>query len=168
MVGTPTQWSSGHFTALDLCKVIHKLKNNKSPGPDGIPNELFKHMDSALITEFLKLINEIWDTEGIPEHFDTSYLVAIYKSKSPLQPSNYRPISLLNVIYKIFAALLRDRIMDAIGEHLPEQQFAYQKGKSTVEPLFAALRILEAGFASKSPQSLLFLDWKQAFDKLTH
>jgi len=72
------------------------------------------------------------------------------------------------VLRKVFAALIRSRLFVHIQEDLPGQQYAYQQGKSTVQPLLLMLHLLEQGQNSKAKLFLLFLEWKHVFDKLTH
>ena len=87
--------------------MLKKLKYRKAPGPDGITTDILKELDEDLITELNKLITEWWTKENIPEEELRARVVLIYKKGDTNKYGNYRPISLLDASYKLYAALLQ-------------------------------------------------------------
>ena len=79
-----------------------------------------------------------------------------------------RPISLVNTVYKIYAALLHNRIKEAIDQCISPYQFGFRAGRSTSTPLFVIRRLLEIHERHGVSFYALFLDWAQAFDSVTH
>ena len=99
-------------TVEELRKAIMSQSNKKSPGPDRIPNELYKYL--ADCEPFLLVLAEIYSAcmaHGLtPQAWGKSNIYLIYKSDDPANPLNYRPISLLNTNYKIFTYLVNKRL----------------------------------------------------------
>ena len=92
----------------------------------------------------------------------------IYKKGDPASCEHYRPISVLAIGYKIFASILKQRLLDAgVDKLLWHSQFGFRKHCSTSDAIFVARRRIEAACAHRSGGlSLLALDWRKAFDSL--
>ena len=69
------------FSIEELNIIIKKLKNNKSPGPDGIPTEFFKHMDDETRLLVLDILNDCWKTETMPSELELAELVTLSKKR---------------------------------------------------------------------------------------
>ena len=82
--------------------------------------------------------------------------------------ANYRPISLLNVFYKIYASLLQRRLAAAHDHHLRATLYGFRRSRSTNDPLFILHRAQDLAVKTGSSLQLLFLDWRMAFDKVDH
>ena len=95
--------------------------------------------------------------------------MSIYKGKGKdTDPANYRPISLLNSIYKIFAAMLQSKLAAVHENNLRSTQYGFRSQRGTQQPLFILRRSMEWAEMTNNPLYYLFLDWKQAFDSLDH
>ena len=95
-------------------------------------------------------------------------MTSIYKKGNVELPENYRPISLLSLGYKIFAALVGKRLLDAGVEQRPSKyQLSFRSGRSTQDAICILRRRIEQEWASKHGNGyFLALDWKQAFDSV--
>ena len=156
----------GHFGLAQLKFVLQKMKNNKATGPDDIPIELFKLLDDENLQWVLDICNSWWDESDFPNHLLRALIASIFKKGDPKKQQNYRPISLLNIVYKIYAALLRDRLMEAVDEDAQRTQYGFRRSRSTSEPVHCVKRIVEAACSSQEPVFLVFLDWEKAFDRV--
>ena len=108
-----------HAISLDELKFIMKrLKNNKSPGPNGIPTVFFKWLNDEALQEILSILNNCWSQETFPEDFECAEVVTLYKKGNVEDPGNYRPISRLQTMYKIFASILQKRLADSLEENM--------------------------------------------------
>jgi hypothetical protein len=87
------------------------------------------------------------------------------RSRSPL---SYRPISLANAIYKLYASLLHLRLSKRVDPFLQPQQYGFRSNRSPSTPLFLLRRLTEIFERRTSSLHILFLDWPQAFDSISH
>ncbi len=120
--------------------------------------EFFMWLDDNNRTRVLLLINKWWAEGSFPEDKLQAYIASIYKKGDPKKQENYRPISLLTSIYKLYTTLLQIRIAKAIDDDIFETQFGFRKAKSTSNPIGCIKRILERAEGTKHPIFLVFLD----------
>ena len=159
----------GRFTLDDLQRAIQKSKGGKAPGPDQVRNELFMLLDREGEAALLSIYNKCWEEGDIPGPWAEAIVVSIYKGKGlDTDVTNYRPISLLNTIYKIYAAMLQHRLAKSSEHFLRSRQYGFREGRGTQQPIFVLRRAMEWAEMTNKPLQLLFLDWKQAFDSLDH
>ena len=92
----------------EICFIINNLKLNKAAGSDNIPPELLKHGGRTLKQKLHKLILMIWNNEQLPQQWNEGIICPVYKEGDRLNCNNYRPITLINIAYKIFAILLNE------------------------------------------------------------
>ena len=90
--------------------IIKKLRKNKAAGPDEIPIEFYKWIDDDNLDYVLQLISKWWTTGTFPAEKLKALIASIYKKGDPKDQGNYRPISLLDSLYKVYASLLQTRI----------------------------------------------------------
>ena len=165
----PTLIDEPWFQKQDLDDALQKLKKNKATGPDLVPNEIWLLLDDENLQNILDMYNYAWDSGTIPQSWAEAIVVSIYKGKgADTDPVNYRPISLLNTIYKIYAAMLQQRLSDQIEPRLRDTQFGFRPKKGTKHPLFILRRAMEWSLMTSTPLHILSLDWRQAFDSLDH
>ena len=105
----------------------------------------------------LNLINDIWELETIPSECEIARVVSIYKKGNPDLPENYRPISLLGVIYKLYAGILQDRLAAGIDKELNETQYGFRAARSTSQPLAILRRLLEYEEATTQDQKMYIM-----------
>ena len=79
---------TSEFSIDELNIIIKKLKNNKSPGPEGIPTEFFKLMDGETRLLVLDILNDCWKTETMPSELELAELVTLYKKGNVENPAN--------------------------------------------------------------------------------
>ena len=104
--------SSSHpFTLKELKLIVARLKNNKCPGVDGFPGELFKYAGDGVLKSLLSVFNKVKIAKDIPEQWNAVRVATMYKQKgSKKELKNYRGIFLTLVVSKIFENLIKDRI----------------------------------------------------------
>ena len=158
--------NTSEFNLQEIREILRAMKRNKASGPDEIPMEVFKLMNDENLEVLVDIINEWWNQSTFPENLLNALVASLYKKGDPKQQKNYRPISLLNSIYKIYAAVLKKRLAEAIDEDLQKTQFGFRKGRSTSIPINCIKRIVEKAYSSQDPLFLVFLDWEKAFDRI--
>ena len=104
---------------------IKELKIDKSPGLDNIYSEYIKAGGEPLMNALLHLFLQIKQSGTIPQKFKDALIVVLYKKNSWLDCGNYRPISLLSHIYKVFISIIASRVKADLYASFPESQAAY-------------------------------------------
>ena len=144
-------------------KVIKDLKADKAAGSDGVPPCLFKHVSDEWLYVITFLFNMVF--RGIyPLEWALARMFMIYKKGERLQPSNYRGISIINAITKIYDMVLNNRF---IKWYKPRsEQAGAQKGRGCEEQIMV-LRLL-ISIAQKTGRTLYiaFVDFCKAYDKI--
>jgi hypothetical protein len=93
--------------------MMEHLPKNKSPGPDGIPHELYKWMitHEVLGPSMLRLFNLVLDTMEFPPSRSRTVMIMLFKKANPGMHKNWRPLSLINADAKMFTKLMATRLM---------------------------------------------------------
>ena len=102
-----------------------QLKCKKAPGPDGITNDLIKHLGPAAKKTLLELFNESWKNGTVPALWKKATIIPISrKGKDKKDPNSYRPISLLSCLGKLLEQVINRRLISFLEEHLcvPQNQ----------------------------------------------
>ena len=154
-----------------MVAVIRKLKNNKAAGADGILAEYFKALlvDEACISWLIGCVNSCWEGRCVPSEWRLAQVSMIHKKGRVDACENYRPISLLSVGYKVYAALLHKRLVDTgAEERLSKSQFGFRRGCGTADAIFTLRRKVEQAWAQRDGRLIvLALDWSKAFDSMS-
>lgn len=164
----PTQQKSHDILFSEVEQAIRSLKKNKSPGLDGIQAELLQSGGESLAYEIHKLCNKIWHSEAIPEDWGKSILIPLHKKGDLSQCSNYRTISLINHISKIFLIILLNRLQYQLNPYLSEEQSGFRKDRSTVHQILILRLIAEKAKRKGKKIYNCFIDFQKAFDTVNH
>ena len=158
-----------NFTIEELQTALQKLKTDKAPGPDDLQNEVIMLLDDYGELQLLDIFNEAWNSGEVPETWLQAKVISIYKGKGDdTDPGSYRPISLLNGFYKIYASMIQARLTTYCEDRIRKTQYGFRAKKGTKNPLFLLRRFMEWSRMTDHNSQLLFLDWKQAFDSVDH
>ena len=87
-------------------RCLRNTKLGKTPGPDGVCNEILSHLHEAMQQAIHKMFILMWMTGCTPDHWKQSHTLLLYKKDGPLQLSNYRPIALANTLYRLWTGVL--------------------------------------------------------------
>ena len=99
------------FTKEEIMSQIKRAKNNKSSGEDQIINEFLKNCPHSVTKLIVKLFNIVLETGIIPTDWTIGLIQPIFKNKgSPEDPDNYRGITLLSCIGKLFTSVINSRL----------------------------------------------------------
>ena len=120
-------------TLEEISKALKQLSSGKAPGPDAIPAEVLKFGGPALLSNLHKLFLTIWESETGPQGFKDGILLKLYKKKNKFDCGNYRGITLLSIVGKLFAKVVLNRIWPSIKAYLSEAQCSFRGGRSKVD-----------------------------------
>ena len=167
----PLRITETNFTHMELRKAKKDMASGKSVCEGDVPIEVYKILASAVGTylgEVLGLMNECLHNESLPTDWLTARVAMIFKKGDPARLENYRPICLTSVAYRVFANMIKQRLLDAgLDERLWKSQFRFQKQRCTEDAIYIARRHTELACAQRHGKvSLLALDWRKAFDSI--
>jgi hypothetical protein len=100
-----------NFSPMTVLRAINKIKSNTSSGPDGFPPRPFKMLASSLADPLSMPFSSFMSIGQVPETWKTAIVAPIYKKGLASEPSNYRPISLTSVVYKLMERIIASDLM---------------------------------------------------------
>ena len=157
------------ITKDEIYKAVKNLKNNKSPGDDLIVNEYICSSLVYMIEIYEELFNLIFDTGLLPEAWLIGNIIPIFKNKgNKMNPQNYRPITLLSTLGKLFTCILNTRLCDYLDEFsiINENQAGFRKDYSTTDHIFTLYSFFELLRLRKKKLHCVFIDFEKAFDSV--
>ena len=166
-------YATFHFETVtidEVKKIISKLKPKGSSGQDGISSALLKDINFTTVNIITLIINQSISTGIFPDKLKVAKIVPIFKKDNPHLTGNYRPISLLPVISKVFEKVVFSQLYSYFDQNglLYKSQYGFRKGHSCE---FAAMEVTDKIFQSLDKKKLpiaLFLDFSKAFDTINH
>lgn len=156
------------FMEDEIVNIIRTLKNNKSPGEDKITNEMLKTGNEILAQPLLSVFNKILQTTQIPEQWTKSEIILLHKKGDKSNINNYRPISLIPNMYKLFSKLIQRRIKNVLEQYQTEEQAGFRKNRSTIDHLHVINQLVEKANEYCIQVYIAFVDFHKAFDSLKH
>ena len=156
----------GEITEGEVFKAIRAVKNNKAAGPDGIIGEFLKHAAVPLVPYLVKLFNKLFESGSYPKSWTEALIQPLYKKGDQNKPDNYRGISLLNILSKLYSSILNDRINAWIEDQrrISENQAGFRKKRSTIDHVFTMYAIIKKQLLYHKKLYVAFIDFKKAFD----
>ena len=113
----------------EIRKAIKRMKKGKAAGEDGIFNECIKYGGDEMMEWLRKLLNKCMEEEKVPEEWFRGVIFPIHKAGDKRDPNNYRGISLLAVVSKLYEDILNNRISSWMEKKglIVEEQGAFRK-----------------------------------------
>ena len=155
----------------EVMNIISGLKNTMSRGADDVSMEILKRCAKWISLPIAFIINLSFSYGVFPVDLKKAKVIPIYKSKgSFVEPGNYRPISVLSNISKIFETAIKTRLMTFINKNniMPNNQYGFLKGKNTTQAIAELIRNVTDNLEKKNKCAAVFLDLSKAFDSVSH
>ena len=149
--------------------IIMSLKITKEHR-DSIPVYLFKSVSHILAYVICDMINQCFSLGKFPDTLKFAVIVPIHKSGSKLVIFNFRPISLLKFLSKIFERCMYSRFLDFIRQNciISPNQFGFLQKKSTEDALLKFTEYIYNSLNKKMYTAGILIDFKKAFDTVNH
>ena len=152
-------------TEEELSKAIDSLAPGKAPGSDSIPPDLIKRCKTTLLQPLHELLCQCWEEGAVPQDMRDAKIVTLYKNKGERSDcNNYRGISLLSIVGKVYARVLLARLQKLAERIYPESQCGFRAGRSTVDMVFSLRQLQEKSREQNLPLYIAFIDLTKAFD----
>lgn len=147
---------------------IKKLKPKKATGKDNIPAYLFKGYAEYLAKPLTSIFNLALEHNTFPSKLKESIVTPVFKCANKMNIENYRPISIINSLAKIFESILYDDIFENFKHLFAHQQHGFLPGRSTVTNLCILSNSITEALNSKIQLDVILTDCAKAFDKVDH
>ena len=156
--------------STEVYNIILKMKNKKSVGIDKISVDFLKKVSHNISYPLASIINQCFLEGTCPAQFKSSVVTPIHKKGDTTDPTNYRPISLINNTAKIFEKILKLRLQNFVFKHkiISEMQFGFQPKKSTQDAITELVDKIYKSLDRSKPSLCIFLDLAKAFDTVDH
>ena len=145
-----------------------KLKPNKATGCDLIPPRAVKESAAALCNPFSALFNFVIDTAKVPQQWKLGEIVPVHKKECTLTKTNYRPLTILPALSKVFERLVHTRMSPHFEEIYHKYVFAYRKLHGCDTALLSLTEQWKKDLDDHKIIGLVSMDLTKAFDSLPH
>jgi hypothetical protein len=145
------------------------MPKGKSPGPDRLPSEVYAAFYYPIRISLLNFLNKITeDPEAVPAGFTEAMVRLIPKKGDLSELGNWRPTSLLNTDYKIFATILRNRIAPMADYLISKEQIGFMRGRNIDTNIWLVNQEYMDNHVSKDRRIMIFYDLEKAYDYVNH
>ena len=152
-------------TLGELSEAIDSLACGKAPGEDGITPDVMKLGKSSILPHLHDLLCLCWEEGSVPQTMRDAKIVTLFKNKGDRSDcNNYRGISLLAIVGKVFARVALSRLQCLAERVYPESQCGFRSARSTVDMIFTLRQLQEKCREQQKPLYLAFVDLTKAFD----
>ena len=157
----PLSVVSDYVKDIDVCK---------SSGIEDLSSQLVKDAFKVLTVELTHILNESITTCKFPDAWAVGTITPIPKEGDPLEPGNWRPITILPLPSKLLEKAVHYQIISYLDEHalLQMNQHGFRKHKSTSTAIIELTKVIFDNYNKDLHSSCLFVDYKKAFETLDH
>jgi hypothetical protein len=159
---------SKDFTEEEIKEVVEATGYHKSAADDGTKNPMYKCGGQPMREQLGKLFNYLKELELTPANWSRATAVQLYKKGDPADPNNYRGISLISCLGKIYTSLWARRLTKYMESRITENQGGFRPRRSTEDQALLLREILQRRLNAKVPSYLYFVDFRKAFDTVWH
>lgn len=166
----PCELAHIEITSDEINTIILNLKLNKATGPDKIHNRLLKAAITNLSNPLSIFFNRCLREGRFPKSWKVANVIPLYKKGDKEQCNNYRPISLLSCVGKLFERCVYKHVYNYLISNniITSAQSGFQTGDSTVYQLLSIYDNLCQNYDSATTTQSIFFDISKAFDRVWH
>ena len=162
-----------HFAPISadiVFEVFNSLVISKATGPDGLSARILKIAAAAIAGSLTKLFNVSLTTGDFPMDWKKANVYPVFKSGDPCLRTNYRPISVLSIIAKVFETVVHQQVTSYfISNNLfAKAQSGFRSGHSTQDVLLRVTEDWKLALDDDNLVGIMFIDLSKAFDSIDH
>ena len=157
-------------TLQQTLKILKSTNSSKAAGIDKIPARIIKDIAEEIAAPLTFLINRSLQCGLFPTSEKIAKVTPLYKSGDRTNIDNYRPISVLNVISKVFERVVYNQLSVYLEENnlLCDQQYGFRRKRSTKDAVTRLTDNIKEGMDKSKVTGALFMDLRKAFDTVNH
>ena len=152
----------------EIYRIVSKLDKNKATGPDNISASLLKSIIPSINAPLTDLFNHLITISEVPTDWKRGYLTPIFKRGDASIRSNYRPVTILTHISKMFERVIADQLTSHFLDIFPEDMHGFLKGHSSETALLKLTQDCRYNLDNNNKTAILSLDLSKAFDLVNH
>jgi len=162
----PTANSLGNvtITEAEVLEAFSKMQAGKSPGIDGVPIELYRCCADLFVPLFARLFSVIASSQETPMGFLDGLVALLYKTGNRHDVSSYRPITLLNTAYRLFAKVLANRLNPCLAKVIDLEQTAYIRNRTIGDAIMLLQTVPQRLQQLRRRGFIVFCDFAKAYD----
>ena len=161
--------SEGEEIGLEeVRRAIKKLKNGKAGGVCGIQAEMVKAGGFTMIRWLKEVFDVAWRSGRTPQEWREAIIIPIHKKGCKAECGNYRGISLLSVVGKVYARILSDRLREETNGVVMDKQGGFRPGRGcVVDQIFNVRQVIEKVIEKDRVAFAAFVDLEKAYDSVS-
>lgn len=164
LVGETCPW----FSQQDVASLLGRVNPKLGPGPDGLPGKLIVRCAEELAAPLFHIFSHSVKLSIFPTEWKKAHIIPIFKSGKKHLVNNYRPISLLSIISKVFEKLIYNKLYLNLQPQLIHQQHGFLRGRSVETNLVEFVNYIQRSMNDGLQVDTIYTDFSKAFDKIHH
>jgi hypothetical protein len=169
VTGEMNELLTREFVPIEVSEAVKQMSPVKAPGPDGIPPVFYQKYWHLVGEDITKAVLTCLNSGRILKAINHTHITLIPKVKNPEAVTEYRPISLCNIIYKIISKVLANRLKRILSQVISESQSAFVPGRlitNNILVAFETLHHMHHQRQGKSGSMAIKLDMSKAYDRV--
>ncbi|XP_075650222.1 uncharacterized protein LOC142620797 [Castanea sativa] len=157
------------FQPSEVYRALTQMYPLKAPGPDGMPPLFFQHFWPMVSEVVVRTVLEFLNFGLSPPNFNDTHIVLIPKISNPKRVTEYRPISLCNVVYKLASKTLANRLKKVLPSIISDTQSAFVNGRLITDNILVAFETMHYISQRKTGsvgEMTLKLDMSKTYDRV--
>jgi hypothetical protein len=150
----------------EVCKGLSSLKHGKAAGSSGIVAEMLKAGGQLVAEKLWKFFRRVWDEVEVPKDWESGIVMPLFKKGDRMDLDNYRGITLMDVVGKVFSGILRNRLEKFYEGKIVEEQAGFRKGRGCVDQGYTLAQVILKRLEVQKNTYLCFVDLKKAYDSV--
>ena len=150
----------------EILRALGRLAVGRAGGLNGLLPDVLKCCGGPLLDYILTLFQTVWKERCVPAEWRDALLVPVPKKGDLSSCDNWKGISLLDVMGKLFARLLNDRLQLVVEETVSDSQCGFRTGRGCVDMIFCVRQLVEKAIEHNTKLFLLFVDLRKAYDSV--
>ena len=147
-------------TALSL------ITGNRAGGNSGILPEMVKVCSDELLEYLVNLFTHVWNSRSVPQDWKDALLIPVPKKGNLSLCDNWRSISLLEVVGKVFAKIIQRRLQVLVEDVVTDSQCGFRSSRGCADMIFCARQLVEKAIEHNTKVFLFFIDLRKAYDSV--